>query len=91
MLSQIMGFHGSIEWDKSRPNGQPRRFVDSTKAFEEFSFKAQIPLSQGLRKTIDWYNKEQLHLGELSSDQDRTMRRDAEATIFGLAAKPNPN
>ncbi len=91
MLSQIMGFHGSIEWDKSRPNGQPRRFVDSTKAFEEFGFKAQIPLSQGLRKTIDWYNKEQLNLHGLSPDQDRTMRAGPEATVSGLAAKPNPS
>jgi GDP-L-fucose synthase len=91
MLSHIMGFHGSVEWDKSKPNGQPRRYVDSSKAFAEFGFKAQIPLSQGLRNTIDWYTKERLHLEEFSSDHDRTMRGEPEETLSELTARPNPN
>ena len=90
-VSELMGFHGSIEWDKSRPNGQPRRYVDSTKAFAEFGFKAQVPLSEGLRKTIDWYNEERGRSSELPSERDRAKPKGLEGTILGLAAEPNPS
>ncbi len=59
MLVEIMRFHGSLEWYKAKPNGQPRRQVDSTKAYAEFGFAAQIPLSVGLRKTVDWFLSEE--------------------------------
>lgn len=91
MLSEIMGFHGSVEWDRNRPNGQPRRYVDSTKAFAEFGFKAQIRLSEGLRKTVDWYNQERWHSSEISSNHDRAKPKGMEGTISGVAAEPNPN
>jgi GDP-L-fucose synthase len=55
ILVKIMGFSGRIEWDSGRPNGQPRRKVDSSKALAEFGFKAEIPLAIGLKKTVDWY------------------------------------
>jgi GDP-L-fucose synthase len=91
MLSEAMGFHGSVEWDRSRPNGQPRRYVDSSKAFAEFGFKAQVPLSEGLRKTIDWYNEARQHSSEFSSNQDRAKTKGMEGTISRLAAKPSPS
>ena len=49
------GFSGAIRWDASKPNGQPRRKLDVTRAEELFGWKARTPLSEGLRRTIDWY------------------------------------
>ncbi len=54
-ISGLMGYRGSADYDTRRPNGQPRRRVDSSKAFREFGFKAKVPLLTGLKKTIDWY------------------------------------
>jgi GDP-L-fucose synthase len=90
-LSQIMCFRGSIEWDGSKPNGQPRRYVDSTKAFKEFGFKAQVPLSEGLRKTVDWYLRAQRRSAEISSDHDRAKPKRLEDALAGLSPQTNPN
>ena len=75
MLSKILRFQGSIEWDTSRPNGQPRRKVDSSRAFDEFGFKAQIPLHDGLKRTVDWYNQQQSSSIHLSN---RHLAKDCE-------------
>lgn len=55
-IVKIMDFKGSIVWDTSRPNGQPRRKLDTKRAKKEFGFEAQTDFDEGLRKTIDWYN-----------------------------------
>ena len=57
LISRLTGFKGKIVWDISRPNGQPRRCLDATKAYEKFDFKAGIPFEKGLRETIEWYKK----------------------------------
>lgn len=44
-----------IMWSTSRPDGQPRRMLDTTRAFYEFGFKAKTSFKEGLKKTIDWY------------------------------------
>ena len=44
-----------IKWDTSKPDGQPRRSLDTSRAEKEFGFKAKTPFEEGLRKTIDWY------------------------------------
>ena len=54
-IAQIVGFSGTIEWDSSKPNGQPRRKLDCTRALKEFGFTASTPLGEGLRKTVEWY------------------------------------
>jgi GDP-L-fucose synthase len=54
-MSKILGYNGRITWDTTKPNGQPRRLLDVSRAKEEFSFTAEIPLDEGLRRTIDWY------------------------------------
>lgn len=54
----LMNFTGSIVWDKTKPNGQPRRMLDTTRAIQEFGFKAETSFDEGLKKTIDWYNSE---------------------------------
>ena len=57
LISRLTGFKGRVVWDSSKPDGQPRRCLDATKAYEEFGFKAEIPFEDGLKKTIEWYKK----------------------------------
>ncbi len=57
LIAELTGFDGKITWDTSKPDGQPRRRLDTTKAEKEFGFKAKIPFEEGLRKTIEWYRK----------------------------------
>lgn len=56
MIARLTGFAGRISWDVSRPNGQPRRVLDTTVAAEKFGFVARTPLETGLKATLDWYN-----------------------------------
>jgi GDP-L-fucose synthase len=56
LIAQMSGFNGEIVWDTSKPNGQPRRSLDTSRAEQYFGFRARMPLEQGLRQTIDWYN-----------------------------------
>jgi len=55
MIADLTGFHGRIIWDKSKPNGQPRRCLDTSRALQLFGFRAQTDFREGLRKTIQWY------------------------------------
>lgn len=55
IIAQLTGFHGKILWDASKPDGQPRRSLNTQKAFKEFGFKAKVNLREGLKRTIDWY------------------------------------
>ena len=61
LIAKLTGFQGKITWDKSKPDGQPRRMLDTTKALKEFMFTAKTNLNTGLIKTIEWY-KENRHL-----------------------------
>lgn len=61
LIVKITGFSGKIVWDKTKPDGQPRRMLDTGKAAKEFGFKAKTDLMTGLTKTIDWY-KNNRHL-----------------------------
>jgi GDP-L-fucose synthase len=54
MIKRLIGFEGSITWDTSKPNGQPRRCLDTSRA-SAFGFRSEVGLEAGLRKTIDWY------------------------------------
>jgi GDP-L-fucose synthase len=55
LIAELVGFEGEIHWDSSKPDGQPRRRVDPSRAKERFGFVAQVPFEDGLRRTIDWY------------------------------------
>lgn len=55
LISELTGFSGQINWDTSKPNGQPRRALDTQKAKEYFGFEAEMPFREGLQRTIDWY------------------------------------
>lgn len=57
LIANIIGFKGKLTWDKTKPDGQPRRMLDTSKAEKEFGFKAKTNFEQGLKKTIDWYKK----------------------------------
>ncbi|GAH21635.1 unnamed protein product, partial [marine sediment metagenome] len=55
LIAKLTGFKGKITWDTSKPGGQPRRCLDTTKAEKEFGFKAKTPFKEGLKRTIQWY------------------------------------
>tara|TARA_Y100000590_G_scaffold80884_1_gene89814 strand:- start:2403 stop:3341 length:939 start_codon:yes stop_codon:yes gene_type:complete len=55
LVCDLMDYSGEIIWDKSKPNGQPRRCVSNKKAKENFGFEPEISLEKGLKKTIEWY------------------------------------
>jgi len=54
-IKDIIGFKGKVVWDITKPDGQPRRCLDTTKAEKEFGFKAKVKFDEGLKKAIDWY------------------------------------
>ena len=54
-IKDTVGFKGKIVWDSTKPDGQPRRCLDTTKAYKEFGFKAKAKFNEGLKETIDWY------------------------------------
>jgi len=54
-IAGLTGFKGDIAWDTSKPNGQPRRCLDVSRAEREFGFRARVPFEEGLRRTIEWY------------------------------------
>jgi GDP-L-fucose synthase len=54
-IVELVGFEGDIRWDTTKPDGQPRRGVDASRAHDEFGFTARTPLEDGLRTTIEWY------------------------------------
>jgi len=61
LIVKLTGYKGRVVWDTSRPDGQPRRCLDISKAEKEFGFKAKTNFEQGLRKTIEWYKKKDAH------------------------------
>jgi GDP-L-fucose synthase len=55
LIARFTGFSGEIRWDTSKPDGQPRRSVDTTKAERLFGFRAKVAFEDGLKETISWY------------------------------------
>lgn len=55
LIAELTGFQGDIVWDASKPNGQPRRQLDVSRAEQAFGFRAGVPFAEGLRNTIEWY------------------------------------
>lgn len=55
LIADVTGFSGAITWDTEKPNGQPRRSVDATRARELFGFEARTPLREGIERTAAWY------------------------------------
>ncbi len=59
LIAKLTGFDGEIVWDTSKPNGQPRRALDVSRAKEYFGFEAAMPFEEGLRRTIEWFKENQ--------------------------------
>lgn len=56
-IAELSGFEGSLVWDQSKPDGQPRRSLDTVRAREGFGFTAKTTLDEGLRATIEWFRR----------------------------------
>ncbi len=61
LICRLMDFKGKIIWDTAKPDGQPRRCLNTDRAEKEFSFKAKTDFETGLKKTIDWYLSQNLN------------------------------
>jgi GDP-L-fucose synthase len=59
-IADLVGFEGDIRWDTSKPNGQPRRQLDVSRAEREFGFRATTSFANGLRETVAWYQAQQV-------------------------------
>jgi GDP-L-fucose synthase len=59
-IARLTGFEGEFVWDTSKPNGQPRRALDTSRAEQFFGFRASMPFEEGLRRTIAWYREKRL-------------------------------
>jgi GDP-L-fucose synthase len=57
LIAEFTEFSGEIRWDTSKPDGQPRRRLDTSKAKQEFGFEAKVDFREGLRRTIEWYKR----------------------------------
>ena len=55
LIVKLTGFQGKLVWDTTKPNGQPRRKLDTSRAKEKFGFESQVRFEEGLRETIEWY------------------------------------
>jgi GDP-L-fucose synthase len=58
LICRVMGFRGEIRWDTAKPDGQPRRSLDTSRAERLFGFRAAVGFEDGLRRTIDWYRQQ---------------------------------
>ncbi len=57
LIVELTGFQGKVVWDNEKPDGQPRRMLDTSRAREEFGFRARTGFREGLQKTIEWYRQ----------------------------------
>jgi GDP-L-fucose synthase len=57
LIAELTGYKGEVTWDTTKPNGQPRRALDTSKAERLFDFRARTPFQDGLRRTIAWYEE----------------------------------
>jgi nucleoside-diphosphate-sugar epimerase len=59
LVAELVDYRGAIEWDSARPDGQPRRCLDTSRALQEFGWRAQVPFRAGLERTIAWFLESQ--------------------------------
>jgi GDP-L-fucose synthase len=69
LIARLTGFKGRLVWDTTKPNGQPRRCLHTSRAEREFGFKAKVGFEDGLRQAIEWYR---VHRTELEANSVRT-------------------
>jgi len=64
LIARLTGFQGKLAWDISKPNGQPRRCLDTSRAEKYFAFKASTPFEVGLKRSIDWFRENRTRFGK---------------------------
>jgi GDP-L-fucose synthase len=69
LIQELTGFVGEIHWDTSKPDGQPKRSLDVSRAQKEFGFNAKMPFKEGLKRTIEWYQEHSGILNELADSE----------------------
>jgi GDP-L-fucose synthase len=62
-IAEFSGFRGDLVWDATKPDGQPRRSLDTTKAEQFFGFRAKVPFEDGLKETIEWFKRDGIRPG----------------------------
>lgn len=78
LLAELTGFQGKIIWDSTKPDGQPRRMLDISRAEAEFGFRATTDLATGLRNTLEWFRRNRTVIG--SSGNRHLLRNEARPT-----------
>ncbi len=68
MIARLVGFEGDLTWDPSKPDGQPRRGVDGSRAYDVLGWRPSMPFEDGLRHTIDWYSAHRAEAERAPSD-----------------------
>ncbi|MGE5072278.1 MAG: NAD-dependent epimerase/dehydratase family protein, partial [Anaerolineae bacterium] len=63
MIVRLTGYQGNIAWQTDKPNGQPRRGLDVSRARQYFGWEAKVPFEEGIRRTIEWYETQRLPVG----------------------------
>ena len=75
LIVRLTGFEGRVVWDATKPNGQPRRMLDTTRARERFGFVAKTGFEEGLRKTIAWYSDQRIRTARFQSVRIKTAEK----------------
>lgn len=68
LVARHVGYVGEIEWDATKPNGQPRRKLDTSRAKERFGFEAQVPFEEGIQRTVEWWEANREGYDERQTD-----------------------
>lgn len=68
LIIELTGYKGTVIWDASKPDGQPRRLLSTDRALREFGFRAQMPLQDGLKRTIEWYRSKMSLVGRIGAN-----------------------
>jgi GDP-L-fucose synthase len=63
LIAELVGFTGGLTYDRTKPDGQPRRCLDTSRALHHFGFRSHVPFREGLRHTIDWYRRSRFAAG----------------------------
>jgi len=87
LIAELTGFQGRIVWDTSKPNGQPRRCLDTSRAEREFGFRARTPFREGLKRTVAWYQEQILRGLEGGTSQSQAAGRRGEGA-YASVSKP---
>jgi GDP-L-fucose synthase len=72
LIARLMGFGGELRFDPGQPDGQPRRSLDTSKAYRLFGFRAETGFEEGLMKTIEWYRRERASTARAGSREQET-------------------